>query len=546
MPPLRRLRIGALDDLARQLRFAPAETLRRQLERAEQLAAEIDPAVNYPEDWVIFRVTGYRPQIEAPAIVVGEALIGDMSALVERLSAAAKIGEAELDENRFVDSSALQERWGVSRKTLERYRSRGLIARRVLAKRGVSRLAFLRESVERFETAWKTRIDDAANFTRISSHAEARMLRRANAYRQLGCSLNQAAARIARRYDRSHETVRQLIRRRAVDFGESGPPTAQERRLIERAWWWGLEPGRIARHLNRPSASVLRVAIDSRAARLKTLDIAPDAALRPLHVESALASNECAPVLGTPGATDLLEWTHVAREVEPPDVATEKQRVIAYHGLIARAVQGIAALKNHGNAAGAVDQIETHLRWAARIKAELIRSQMALIVRTLEASMARPLEEIRSTVLIALVTQSMAAAAEAADTFHAGKGGRLAAPIGLAVTRVGAKFARDASIEPAARARARLALGVRIPDWTGSVAPWQSYRGNLWLEPHQSVRRGLGTLDPRARRLLELRYGWGGPPMTVIDAAKEIDLPPVRAAAMERRALGRAAKAGIA
>ena len=59
----------------------------RQLERAEQLAAEVDPTVNYPEDWVIFRVTGYRPQMDAPAIVVGEALLGDISVLVERLSA---------------------------------------------------------------------------------------------------------------------------------------------------------------------------------------------------------------------------------------------------------------------------------------------------------------------------------------------------------------------------------------------------------------------------------------------------------------------------
>ena len=87
MPAFAKLRIAALDDLARQLRFAPPETLRRQLERAEQLAAEIDPSINYPEDWIVFRITGYRADMPAPATIVGEALLGDIGILVERLSA---------------------------------------------------------------------------------------------------------------------------------------------------------------------------------------------------------------------------------------------------------------------------------------------------------------------------------------------------------------------------------------------------------------------------------------------------------------------------
>src|SRR5690348_15581463 len=107
MPPLPRLRIAALDELSRQLRFAPPETLRRQLERTRTLAAEIDPARNYPEEWVIFRVTGYRPQNAGDTVFVGEALLGDISALVERLSAAAGLRQTELDPAQHLEIGAL-------------------------------------------------------------------------------------------------------------------------------------------------------------------------------------------------------------------------------------------------------------------------------------------------------------------------------------------------------------------------------------------------------------------------------------------------------
>src|ERR1043165_3443217 len=140
MPAFTKLRISALDDLARQLRFAPAETLRRQLERTRTLAAEIDPAIAYPEDWIVFRITGYRPEIAEPAAFPGGALLADVSGLVERLSAAAKVSQSELDAARHLGLDALCARWRVSRKTVERWRRMGLVALRVRGARGKPRL----------------------------------------------------------------------------------------------------------------------------------------------------------------------------------------------------------------------------------------------------------------------------------------------------------------------------------------------------------------------------------------------------------------------
>jgi hypothetical protein len=61
MPRAPAFKISALADLHRQLQYAPPETRKRQLDAAERLINEIDPDIAYPSAFVIFRVTGYRP-----------------------------------------------------------------------------------------------------------------------------------------------------------------------------------------------------------------------------------------------------------------------------------------------------------------------------------------------------------------------------------------------------------------------------------------------------------------------------------------------------
>ena len=75
MPPLPQLRSPAIQNLYEQLRFAPPKALKRDIERAETLAGEIDRATTYPEDWIVFRLTGYRPEIDQPRLTEGAGLL---------------------------------------------------------------------------------------------------------------------------------------------------------------------------------------------------------------------------------------------------------------------------------------------------------------------------------------------------------------------------------------------------------------------------------------------------------------------------------------
>jgi RNA polymerase primary sigma factor len=549
VPPLPRLRIAALDDLARQLRFAPGETLRRQIERTRALAAEIEAGKNYPEDWIIYRITGYRPQMESPAMLVGEALLADISALVERLSAAAGMREAELDPAAFLDAAAVCERWKISRKTLDRYRRMGLVALRVSGAAGKPKLVFGRGVVERFELRHAARLAEAGAFARMGAGIEARMVLRARRYARAGLSLNQAAARIARRYDRGHETVRQLLQRSAAEiFQERGPPTERERRLIERAYWLWIDAAAVARHVGRSRASIQRIITDTRAARLRRLGILREASggrgeRGQGWIEEALAAPAARRELGGTGHTDLLELIAQARAMPAAPAADERARALAYRALLARAGLAIEGLPGHGAQATIVDRIETDLRWAARLKAELVRWQLGQLVRTLESSLGRALEELRTSVLCGLVQEGLAALGEAVDMFDPRKGGRLAAPAGLGLNRVAARFGREHGVELSvgrSRAMPRTVGHVRIADWTRAVAPWQQREGRAWLEPDVRLRAGLKLLDESERRLLIDRFGWDGPPLTHVELARRLETTTMRTAQLERRAARRA------
>jgi RNA polymerase primary sigma factor len=562
MPPLPRLRIAALDELARQLRFAPAQTLRRQLTRARKFAAEIDPERNYPEEWVVFRVTGYRPQEAQEGVIVGQALLGDISALVERLSAAAQLRPADLAPGQHLTAPELERRWRVSRKSLDRYRRQGLIALRVLGEDQRPRLVFPLDDIARFEARLKDRLRDAAAYSRLGPVLEARILRRAAAYQRLGCSLNQAAARIATRYGRAHETVRQLLKRHDAGaarpiFAEQGPPSARERRLIERGCFAMIEPGALSKRLGRTRASIHRVMLDQRAARLRTLNLAPPPVTCPPPSRSSsrdpsLRDPAVTQGLGFPGERELPALVAAARSTQPIPAADERTQAQAMRILLARAAEGIAALPRRGCAAAAVDRVETDLRWAARLKAVMVRGQLPLLIRTIESVLARPVEDLRAADLRTLVLEGLAALSQAVDDYHPQKGGRLAAPAGLALNRAITRLAKSppfrellrsapgSSRNPPAAPRPRAtAISQRqaLPDWTLSLCPWQTYEGHAWLEPPARTRTSLDALDDHRRLLLTLRYGWGPHPHTLAELSPLVGTTSLRAAVMERSAV---------
>src|SRR6516164_4291485 len=69
-----------------QVRFAPAAKRREQQARAERLLAEIDPAKQYPYQYLCFRVTEFRPDSYPDLLIDSADLLHDLRLMVAALA----------------------------------------------------------------------------------------------------------------------------------------------------------------------------------------------------------------------------------------------------------------------------------------------------------------------------------------------------------------------------------------------------------------------------------------------------------------------------
>jgi RNA polymerase primary sigma factor len=535
MPRVSTPRTDVVAELGEQLRFGSRKTLIRHLERIEELAVQIEDEGVYPEDFVVFRISGYRPEVGTPRMLPGAALRGDLSALAERLSESAGLTEADVEAGCETVAS-LTARWGVSRKTLERYRRLGLIARRVDLGAGRRVLVFGRAGVEAFERRHAERLGKAGRFGRMSERDAERLVRWAARYRgRLGWTLNRVAQRLAARTGRSPEGVRRVLRRADRGrpdpvFPEPGPPTARERLLAVRAVARGIEPAVLAERTGRRKSAVLRALHEGRADLLRSLALPaagqgePGAATRPASARAGL---------GVVAPADLAALLAQMRERVEPRAEVERDRAAAYRALVGAAGARIAALPASGAPGPELDAIETMLRWAAMLKAALVRSQLRLAIETLEQRLGGPLDALAPARATVLAMGLIGVIGEGVERFDPKRGGRLAAPVSLGLGRWCAAV-RDVS--PAAepgRAARRTPAGVVVPDWTRRVAPWQA-----WLAPDSRLGGVLARLEEPDRVLLARRFGLDGERPETLDAlAAASGRRAVHLARAERRAL---------
>lgn len=535
MPPLPRLRVAALRDLADQLRYASRAALLKDLDRIESLARTIDPDRLYPEDWLVHEVTGFRPHMDAPAQIVGEAVLYDLSALVERLSALAQLRMDELREP-CATIEELCTRWRISRKSIDRYRKRGLIALRVLDDEGHERLAFPVRTVARFEREHASQIAAARRYTRIDERTREVIFARARDLCAQGHSLNEAALLISREIGRSHEGVRQILRRHDEQsdrpiFGERGPVSERERRIAFRAWQRGEDPARIARRLRRSTPSIRRAVLVERALRLHALGLPPDGPSTDLPEDGPAISWD----LGTPAQT-IPQLLALARAQGAPIGAEEHARSVALRRVLACAGARISRIRASTPTASEVDEGETLIRWALRLRSALVLSQMPTIVRTIEARLDRPLEHVRSDILRELLERAIVAGGQSVDAFDPSSGARLAARVGMGVDRAIAPIVRAHASELRAagdgRALPKVSSQAPITDWQDLLA-----EGLLWLDLPARCRARMGELDPRTRAFLSKRYGLHERPATLAELQDAFDLSRIRAPRFERLAI---------
>lgn len=525
MPRRVRFRTAIFEEWERQLAFAPEPALRRHMEAAEALSADLDRGATYPFEFVQWRVTGYRAENPTLDSIDGATLQGELAAFVQRLSE--RLLPAELDrEGGAVTISDLAAEWGVAEKTIRRWRDRGLLSHRIRFADGRTRLGCFRASASRFAERHREVLEEARGFSRMDPASTRAALEAVERGIAQGRTPNLAARDVARSLGRSHEAIRQLLLKRTMASPRRGGDRAtRQRQFCWRAWRWGIPVEAIAERLVVPAASVRRSIDLVRAERLRRLSIRwieyatferPDA--DDTILAAPAARTDLRPRLVEIDAIRSLESRRSTSAEQPVD---DEAMLAAYNWLKRRAATAIRAFVRVPDRTE-LDRVETDLRWAAMLKRRLLERWLPVAVERVEQSIGgslvrRPNEEIRRLL--------EACVAVADDVAESADPSRRHVPRRMVALEVDRALARMTGLKRELAA----ARGERSP------LPMEEIlrRGEPWTT---LIDRRLPALFDRAQAppadaaLLARRYGREGPPGTIVELAREERTSPTRVA----------------
>lgn len=385
-------------NLAHQLARSPHRLCLKHLHNIEFAMSVVAPDRRYPVDFLWQTITGVRPADtgQPQATIRGTDARADMLTLAEALSSAARL-PASACPDRLSYPDELARRFRVSRKTISRWRHRGLTAWKVVGNDGRTRVAFPEPSVRRFARENLDMIRRAASFTQLTRADAAAIVARAREIVDNGAaSRNAVIEQIAGEVRRARETVRQVLLRH--DRENPDQPLFEDPSVTTGADWrhvriWemrrdGAEPAAIAEQFDLPLSEVQAVLTHMRARLIATTPIEfvdaecfrqadADRLIRECPAaESPFAPQskpQRVPVDLPPFLQELYRRPLLTSEGE--HALFRKMNYLKYRADVRR-----RALCAESATAAEVDQIEALLTEAAEIKNEIVCANLRLVV----------------------------------------------------------------------------------------------------------------------------------------------------------------------
>ena len=536
--------------IRRQFEFA-AELADARLDRLEALLQDIDPESTYPIDWLVFRVTGIRPEASSQADVVeGRILLGELVPLVEEVDR--KLGPRPFDAEIHVDAEEAALRIGVSRRTLQRWRGFGLPMRMYRHAEGVIRAGVRRESLGHFAREHSGRISRARGRSRIQPEEDEAICQLLRRLQNEGVEPAEAIRITASRFGRSPSAVRSRLGR--TDRPAAGEDSDRTARLVGRARSRVVSRSMLAQRLGRAEETIRRHELDERWSLLRGVE--KDGVDVP-NIDRRDASQ----VFGAAGMLDDLartldvatpeDWLETIRGLEEnEDGETVKARLAAMHFARSQAAREVSQLDRRGVAEAVrpgerlLDPIETSLRWWGLLLERNTISGLASGLRRLEQSIGRRIETLSPRRLRSGLDLLLGSTADAVRSFDPSRqvvGHDLDRAVGLVVAR---RIASSSLSNPMSGAGVRRIQAVCMPVDLLSVVPRRT-RDLLAPERWWRVVLMAGRADEIRQadgwELLARRFAFQVPgrPGTLRDVAGSMGLPATRFVADLESALSR-------
>lgn len=524
------------------LRLAPPQRRARIAHLAQRLLAEVDSDRAYPYELVHFRITDRMPRVPCGASLGGRELSHDLPLLIDDLSGPAEIPPHPAGE-RVVTTEELAARFGVSTKTVARWRRQGLVSGRFVLD-GRRRVGFLESSVDRFVKQNEDRVRRGAQFSQLSHEQRDRICARARRLFRAGASPAEVFKRLARKTGRSVETIRYTLKQH--DRRHPASPilpaahaalSDETKQRIVQEHQRGQGLAALAKRYGQSKALIERVVLQARARRLQELPLdyvpnpqfsevasgrAEQAICGPRPVELRPARRARAPS-GLPG--------YLASLYEVP-LLTPRQEAHLFRKmnyLKYKASKLRTQLHADRPQAALMDRIERLYDEAVAVRNEIISANLRLVV-----SIAR--RYVRPGVLFfELVSDGNMSLMQAVDKFDFARGNKFSTYATWAIVK---NFSRTIPTEHTRRRRffsAPVEALAALPD----------SRGDQRAQEHdQSLREGqvgelLRCLDERERQIILRRFGLaqGQEPLKLREIGAEMGVTKERVRQLEIRAM---------
>lgn len=550
-------------ELARQLPYSPAEKRAAQLAATCDLLPTLDPAKPYPWEFILFRITGYRPKEPVDHTLEGSTLQADLSQLIEILSDTLHL-RTENAKEPVLSLEEVTRQFGVSSKTIQRWRRQGLAAQRFIFSDGRRRIGFLKSVLEQFARQNADRVQNAATFRQLSDAEREkiiRMARRLSTHCQ--CCLKEMARRIAERLSRSPETIRYTIRNYDQEHPASAifpfttdPIRPADRQAILAAFDRGRSVESIAKQYCRTRSSIYRVVSQERAERLKARVIEyvpnplfehPEAEQIILHVlpTEALAKAQATVAAGKNAKSQDMLVARVPanlpgfladifnQPVMPQEMEMDAFRRMNY--LKYKAEQQRQRLDPATANSSEISEIESLLAQARALKNQIVQGSLRVAVHV-----ARRHQRVgghwRDADLMELVSDASIWLMRAADRFDFARGVKFSTYASYAIMK---NFARD-RVEQIARPDAKLVTGqeARLEQVRERETPSVSDQVDA-LHASKDLAVVIQKLPARERELVVAHYGLdqSQPAMSLSELGAKLGITKSRVRQIETRAL---------
>ena len=188
-----------LRELLEQLRFAPMRQRQKLLAATEKLMLILDPQQEYPFEFIVYRITGYRPSTPKyeDCTIRGDVLQNDLRIWLSQMSGRIDVPVSSQTEKIFTVGD-LAKRLSVSDKTIRRWEKRGLTGRIYVFPDGKKRKGFSESAVLGFENAHRDLLESSARFTKLDKAEKKRLY-------ELACDMA-----VTGRYRTRNELIRQI------------------------------------------------------------------------------------------------------------------------------------------------------------------------------------------------------------------------------------------------------------------------------------------------------------------------------------------------